>query len=167
MAHSTPARRALAVAALAVVPWTVVTVGDVVTGCFAAYLLDYTPTVDPPLRVVPIHEFFLAGGRLPRNPELLPVGYAAYGLALAGAVTNALSARAGRPSPVPERAVAGLLALSAVVHVGVALTFLHRLWYTAVPVAPVLALALAWWFYWRNRPSASGLGPEGEDRKPR
>jgi uncharacterized protein (TIGR04206 family) len=161
MAHSTPARRALAVAALAVVPWTVVTVGDVVTGFFPVFLLAYDPTVVPPLGIVPIHEFFLAGGRLPRNPELLPVSYVAYALALAGAVTHVFAVRSGRTSPVPERAVAGLLALSAVVHLGVAVTFVHRLRYTAIPVAPVLALAVAWWFYWPELRSLV-LAPVGE-----
>lgn len=162
MAHSTQIRRALAVATLAVVPWTVVAVGDVVTGFFPGFLLDYNPGVVPPARFVPIHEFFLAGGRLPRNPELLPVGYLAYGLALAGATANALFGRraAGDP-PVPERAVAGLLALAGVVHLGVALAFLHRLRYTAVPVAPVLVLAVVWWFYWPEVRSLV-LAPVGE-----
>jgi len=161
MTHSTPARRALALAGLAVVPWTVVAVGDVVTGFFPAFFVDYNPAVAPPVRIVVLPEFFLAGGRLPRHPSLLPVSYLAYWLALAGAVAQAAFDRNGRRSPIPERAVGGLLALSGVVHLGVALTFLHRLRYVAAPVAPVLVLAAVWWFYWSEVRSLL-LAPVGD-----
>jgi uncharacterized protein (TIGR04206 family) len=42
---------------------------------------------------------------------------------------------------------AGFLVLPAVTHLGVAYAFLHRLASLPLPVGPVVAVALAWWYY--------------------
>lgn len=136
MAHSSPRRRLLALLVLAVVPWTVVFVGDQVTLFFPFGVVNTDP-----LAFVDLPTWFAGGGALPRNPELLPLSY----LFHLGALLSALAGLWGRE---PPRLTAGLLVLAAVAHLGVAYSVLHRIAYLPVPVGPVLALAAAWWFYW-------------------
>ena len=136
MAHSTPGRRLLVLLAVALVPWTVVFVGHEVTLFFPVGVLDWNTR-----SFVPLHTWFAGGGRLPRNPELLPLSYLFYALAL-------LSAAAGLRDRESPRLTVGLLVLAGVAHLGVAYSVLHRVAYAPVPVGPFLLAAVAWWFYW-------------------
>ncbi|WP_435197243.1 TIGR04206 family protein [Natronomonas sp. EA1] len=144
MAHGSPRRRLLAILLLGLLPWTVLFIGrDVVSFVFLPGLLDYNPAVTPPLRGVPVWELFAAGGGLPRNPEAWPASALLYLLSLASACAGVL----GREDP---RLTGGALALAGVAHLLVSGAFLHRLAYTPVPIGPVCALALAWWYYWSD-----------------
>ena len=136
MAHSTPRRRLLALLALALVPWTVVFIGNQVTLFFPFGVVNTDP-----LSLVDLLTWFAGGGALPRNPELLPLSYLFY----LGALVSALAGLWGREAP---RLTAGLLVLAGLTHLGVAYSVLHRIAYLPVPVGALLALALAWWFYW-------------------
>ena len=136
MAHSTPRRRLLVLLALGAVPWTVVFVGRELT-----LFLPFGVLNTNPLELVFLADWFAGGGRLPRNPELLPLSYLFY----LGALLSALTGLWGRE---PPRLTAGLLVLAGVTHLGVSYSVLHRVAYLPVPVGPVLALLAAWWFYW-------------------
>ena len=136
MAHSTPRRRLFALLALGAVPWTVVVIGDQLTLFFPGGVLNTDP-----IAFVDLFTWFAGGGGLPRNPELLPLSYLFY----LGAI---LSAAAGLWNREPPRLTAGLLVLAGIAHLGVAYSVLHRIAYLPVPVGPLLAFAVAWWFYW-------------------
>ena len=136
MAHSTPRRRLAALLALGLVPWTVVFVGDQVT-----LFLTFGVFNTGPVEFTFLPTWFAGGGRIPRNPELLPLSYLFYLGAL-------LSATAGLGAREPPRLTAGLLVLAGVTHLGVSYSVLHRIAYLPVPAGALLALALAWWFYW-------------------
>jgi uncharacterized protein (TIGR04206 family) len=152
VAHSTPSRRLLVLLALGVVPWTVVFVGRELTLFFPFGVLNTNP-----LELTLLAEWFAGGGRLPRNPELLPLSYLFY-------LGTLLSAFAGIWDREPPRLTAGLLVLAGVTHLGVSYSVLHRIGYLPVPVAALLALALAWWFYWPDLRTVlfAPVGPEGE-----
>lgn len=141
MTRASPRRRAVAIGLLSVLPWTVVSVGPVVTLFFPAALLDYNPGVTPPLRVIPLWEFLAAGGRIPTNPDLFPLSLLAYHLALAGALARIWDDR------IPDRAIAGLLLFAGLLHLSVPLAFSHRLRYAAFPVATLAPPGVVWWYY--------------------
>jgi len=136
VAHSTPPRRLVALLALGVVPWTAVLVGSELTLFFPFGVLNTNP-----LELTVLTEWFAGGGRLPRNPELLPLSYLFY----LGALLGVLAGVRGRE---PARLTAGLLVLAGLTHLGVSYSVLHRVAYVPVPVGALLALAAAWWFYW-------------------
>jgi len=136
VAHSTPPRRLVALLALGVVPWTAVLVGSELTLFFPFGVLNTNP-----LELTVLTEWFAGGGRLPRNPELLPLSYVFY----LGALLGVLAGVRGRE---PARLTAGLLVLAGLTHLGVSYSVLHRVAYVPVPVGALLALAAAWWFYW-------------------
>lgn len=138
MAHSTPRRRLLVLLALGVVPWTVVSVGSELTLFFPFGVLNTNP-----LELVFLAEWFADGGRLPRNPELLPLSYLFY----LGALLSALAGPWGRE---PPRLTAGLLVLAGVAHLGVSYSVLHRVAYTPVPVGPFVLTTVVWWLYWSD-----------------
>jgi len=143
--RASPRRRLLAVALLLATPWTVLLIvrpdGTAVNGLFPLFVLDANAAVEPPLRVIPTWRFFLAGGGIPRNPELWPASILLYFVALASAVAGVV---ADWEDP---RLTGGTLALAGAAGLGVAYSFSHRLAYTPVPVGALLALALAWWYY--------------------
>jgi uncharacterized protein (TIGR04206 family) len=136
VAHSTPRRRLLVLLALGLVPWTVVFIGSELSLFFPFGVLNTNP-----LELTTLHEWFAGGGRLPRNPELLPLSYTFY----LGALLSALAGVWGRE---PPRLTAGLLVLAGITHFGVSYSVLHRIAYLPLPVGAPLALAAAWWFYW-------------------
>jgi uncharacterized protein (TIGR04206 family) len=147
-------RRVAAIGALAVLPSTVLLVGnDVVTLVFLPGLVDYNPAVEPAVRLLPLWEIVAAGGALPRNPDLWPVSLVVYCLALA-------SACAGQVRDENAGLTAGFLVLPAVTHLGVAYAFLHRLASLPLPVGPVVAVALAWWYYWPALRTTLRVRPE-------
>jgi uncharacterized protein (TIGR04206 family) len=153
MAHSTARRRLLTLLALAVVPWTVVFIGSELTLFFPFGVLNTNP-----LELVDVYSWFAGGGRLPRSPDLLPLSYVFYTLALA-------SVAAGLLGREPRRLTAGLLVLAGVSHLGVSYSVLHRLRYTPVPVGALLLVAAAWWFYWPDlRSVLFAPGGDAEER---
>jgi uncharacterized protein (TIGR04206 family) len=143
--HGTPRTRALVVVLLGLAPWTVVFVGDELT---LVFLYGFVNT--NPLAFVSVPELLARGGGLPRRPLLLP----ASGLVYAGATASAL---AGFVEREDGRVTGYLLVLAALAGFGVAFAVLHRVRYTPLPVGPLLALAVAWWFYWpaMRRPVAA------------
>jgi uncharacterized protein (TIGR04206 family) len=137
VAHSTPGRRLLALLAVAVVPWTVVFIGNEVTLLFPFGVFNSNPP-----QLMDLYTLLSFGWRLPRNPELVPLSYTFYALALVSVAVGAVR------DAEPERLTAGLLVLAGVTHVGVAYSVAYRLQWTPVPVGSLLLLAAAWWFYW-------------------
>lgn len=135
--RGTPRRRLAAVAALAVVPWTVIRIHGELTLVFPWGFLNTNPVelIDTYTLLV------VAGGGLPRNPELLPLSILFYAVALG----SAAAALVDREDP---RLTAGLLVLAGVAHLGVAHAFSHRLNYTPIPFGALLMPAVAWWYYW-------------------
>jgi uncharacterized protein (TIGR04206 family) len=140
VATSTPRRRLLALLAVAVVPWTVVFIGNEVTMLFPFGVFNSNPP-----ELADLYTLLSYGWRLPRNPELLPLSYTFYALALACVGAGVL-----REGLEPERLTAGLLVLAGVTHVGVAYSVAYRLQWTPVPVGSLLLLATAWWYYWED-----------------
>jgi uncharacterized protein (TIGR04206 family) len=150
MTHSTARQRLLTLLALAVVPWTVVFIRGEVTLFFPFGVVNTNP-----LAFADILTLFSRGWGLPRNPDLLPLSYVFYTLALASAV-------AGLFDREPTRLTAGLLVLAGLTHLGVAYSVVHRLGYTPVPFGAVLLVAAAWWFYWPDLRSVL-FAPEGAE----
>ena len=133
----TPRRRLLVVAALGLLPWTVILVGGELTLVFPFGFFNTNPP-----ELVDIYTFlFVAGGRLPRNPQLLPLSILFY----LGALGSAAAGLVDREDP---RLTAGLLVLAGVAHLGVAYSVSHRIRYTPVPFGALGMLAVAWWYYW-------------------
>jgi uncharacterized protein (TIGR04206 family) len=137
LVHGTARRRLAVIAALAVVPWTVILIYGEATLVFPWGFLNTNPVelIDTYTLLV------VAGGGLPRNPQLLPLSILFWAVALASAAAGLV----GREDP---RFTAGLLVLSGVSHLGVAYAFSHRLAYTPVPFGAVLMFVVAWWYYW-------------------
>jgi uncharacterized protein (TIGR04206 family) len=135
--HGSPGRRLAVIAALAVVPWTVILVYGEVTLVFPFGFLN----TNPPELIDIYRLLVVAKGGLPRNPELLPLSILFYLVALASAAAGLV----GREDP---RFTAGILVLAGLSHLGVAYAFSHRLAYTPVPFGAVLMVAVAWWYYW-------------------
>ncbi|WP_276257571.1 TIGR04206 family protein [Haloglomus litoreum] len=135
--HGSPRRRFAVVAALAVVPWTVILIYGEVTLVFPFGFLN----TNPPELIDTYTLLVVAKGGLPRNPELLPLSILFYLVALASAGAGLV----GREDP---RFTAGLLVLAGGSHLGVAYAFSHRLAYTPVPFGAVIMFAVAWWYYW-------------------
>ncbi|MFC7177399.1 TIGR04206 family protein [Halosegnis marinus] len=134
-----------AVALLLACPWTVLVItgpnGTAVNGVFPLFVLDANLALSPPVRVIPVWRFFLAGGGIPRNPELWPTSVLTYLVALASAASGHVL---GREDP---RFTGGALALAGLTGLGVTWAFSHRLVYTSLPAGALAALALAWWYY--------------------
>ncbi|WP_255150268.1 TIGR04206 family protein [Halorarius halobius] len=142
-ARGSPRRRLAALVALAAVPWTLFLVaGGRATAVLPFLVVDYNPALDPTIRFVPVYRFFLAGGGLPRNPQLWPASVLLYLVALASGAAGALLDRED------ARVTAGALVLSGVAHLGVTFAFSHRLTWTPLPVGLVAVFGVAWWYYW-------------------
>jgi uncharacterized protein (TIGR04206 family) len=135
--HGSPRRRLAVIAALAVVPWTVILIYGEVTLVFPFGFFN----TNPPELIDIYRLLIVAKGGLPRNPELLPVSIILWAVALA-------SAAAGLVGHEDPRFTAGILVLAGLSHFGVAYAFSHRLAYTPVPFGAVLMLVVAWWYYW-------------------
>jgi uncharacterized protein (TIGR04206 family) len=110
-----------------------------------------------PVEFTDLDRWFAGGGQLPRSPDLLPLSYTFYAVALASAAAGL----AGRERP---RLTAGLLVLAGLSHLGVSYSVVHRLRYTPVPVGALLLVAAAWWFYWPDLRSVL-FAPVAPDRK--
>lgn len=135
--HASPRRRLVAVAALAVVPWTVIFIYGEVTLVFPWGFLNTNP-----LELIDTYTLLVvAGGGLPRNPQLLPLSILFWIVALS-------SAAAGLIDREDPRFTAGLLVLAGLSHLGVAYAFSHRLAYTPVPFGTLVMFVVAWWYYW-------------------
>jgi uncharacterized protein (TIGR04206 family) len=135
--HGTPGRRLGVVLALAFVPWTVISIYGEWT---LVFLFGFFNT-NPPQLVDIYTMLFVAGGGLPRNPELLPLSVLFFGVAL-------VSAAAGLVDREDPRLTAGMLVLAGIAHLGVAYSVSHRIYYTPVPFGALLTFVVAWWYYW-------------------
>jgi uncharacterized protein (TIGR04206 family) len=130
-------RRLLAVVALALVPWTILSSG-VLTLLFPFGLVNTTP-----LHLTTLLEYRRFTGGFAALPGFLrawPTSVLLYLGALASAVGGVL----GRED---RRVTGGLLVLTGITHLGLAVGFL-RTGRLALPLGPFLAFALAWWCYW-------------------
>lgn len=134
--HGSPGRRLAAIAALGVVPWTVILIYGEVTLVFPFGFFNTNPPA-----LVDLYTLLSSGGGLPRNPELLPASTLLY----AGALLSAAAALVDREDP---RLTAGLLVFAGLAHLGVTYAVVHRLRYTPLPVGALLLFVAAWWFYW-------------------
>jgi uncharacterized protein (TIGR04206 family) len=135
--HGTPGRRLGVIAALAFVPWTVISIYGEWTLVFPFGFFN----TNPPQLVDLYTMLFVAGGGLPRNPELLPLSVLFFAVAVASAAAGLL----GREDP---RLTAGMLVLAGIAHLGVAYSVSHRIHYTPVPLGALLLFVVAWWYYW-------------------
>ncbi|EMA45194.1 TIGR04206 family protein [Halococcus saccharolyticus] len=135
---STPRRRLLVLLALGLVPWTVL-VGSEVTLLFPFGLVNANP-----LHLTPLNDYlrFARGfAALPRYLQAWPVSVGCYLAGLASALVGVV----WREDP---RVTGGLIALAGLSHVSVAVGLSRGIGRLALPIGPVLALAVAWWFYW-------------------
>lgn len=134
-------RRPLLVAAIGLVPWTVVVYPNGVDLVFPWGLVNTNP---PAVVDLPSYLFvYTAGpGSLPDRLTAWPESALLFGLA----VGSASLAAVGRED---SRITAALLGLAGVVHFRVALGLI-RLGETAIPVGPALLLGAAWWAYGRG-----------------
>ncbi|WP_246045739.1 TIGR04206 family protein [Halorussus ruber] len=126
-------RRLLALAAMFLVPWTVLTTGDLV---FAWGLLSLDP-----LHVTTLPDYLFVYTRgLPRRLLAWPVAVLLYLLAVGSALLGLVGREDGRVT-------GGLLVFSGVSGLQFALG-MTRSGLLAVPVGVVLLWTAAWWFYW-------------------
>jgi uncharacterized protein (TIGR04206 family) len=129
--------RLLAVAALALVPWTILSSG-VLTLLFPFGLVNTTP-----LHLTTLLEYRRFTGGFAGLPGFLQAWPTSVLLYL-GALASAIGGVAGHED---RRVTGGLLVFTAIAHLGLAVGFL-RTGRLAVPLGPVLAVAVAWWCYW-------------------
>ncbi|WP_115863746.1 TIGR04206 family protein [Halorussus litoreus] len=126
-------RRLLALAALAIAPWTVLGAGDFV---FAWGLA----TVDP-LHVTTLPDYlFVYTAGLPARLLAWPIAVLLYLLAV-------VSAALGTAGWEDRRVTGGLLVLAGASHLRFSLG-LSRLGLLAVPTGSLLLWTAAWWFHW-------------------
>jgi uncharacterized protein (TIGR04206 family) len=130
-------RRLSLLLALALVPWTMV-LGGVLTLVFPFGLVNTTP-----LHLTSLLDYLRFTGGFAALPGFLRAWPTSVLLYL-GALASAFGGVFGHED---RRVTGGLLALTGITHLGLAVGF-SRVGRLAVPVAPVLALALAWWLYW-------------------
>ena len=133
-----PRRRLLALLALGIVPWTVVVEGDV-TLLFSFGLVNANP-----LHLTPLDDYLRFAQGFAALPEYLQAWPVSVGCYLA-AIASALGGVAWRED---RRVTGGLVVLTGLSHVGVAIGLSRGIGRIALPLGPVLALAIAWWLYW-------------------
>jgi len=133
MRGESPARRPLALLAVALLPWSVLTTGELV---FAWGLV----TTDP-VHVTTLTDYlFVYTMGLPTRLLAWPVAVLLYLLALASAAVGAVG-------PEDRRVTAGLLVLAGASHLRFSVG-LARPGALAVPTGTVLLWLAAWWFHW-------------------
>ena len=133
-------RRLLAVAVLALVPWTILS-GGVFTLVFPFGLVNATP-----LHLTTLLDYLRFTGGFAALPGFLrawPTSVLLY----SGALTSAVGGVFGHED---RRVTGGLLVLAGITHLGLAVGFL-RTGRLAIPLGPFLAFVLAWWLYWPAR----------------
>ncbi|WP_439026656.1 TIGR04206 family protein [Haloarchaeobius sp. DT45] len=136
-----PRRRLAVVVLVGLFPWTVVLANGEYTMVFPWALVD-----PDSLHVTPIFDYLFrfTGGFASLPPFLQAWPLATLSL-VAALVTAVIAATTGHEDP---RLTGGLLALAGLTSFRLALGFLARPSQTAVPVAGVLALVVAWRLYW-------------------
>jgi len=138
VSSTAPRRRLLAHLALGLVTWTVL-VGSGVTLLFPFGLVNADPLhltlLDDYLR------FARGFAALPRYLQAWPVSVGCYLAALASALTGVV----WREDP---RVTGGLVVLTGLSHATVAVGLSRGIGRLALPVGPVLAFAIVWWWYW-------------------
>ena len=126
------------VAAVGVLPWSLVFAGGELTLVFAFGLVDPAPLY---VTDVLTYTFVYTGG-LPEFLFAWPVGVLLYAVALAGALSGRLWGREDR------RVTALLLVLVGLTQVSFAWGLFQRPGTVAVPVGTLLCLVAVWWFDW-------------------
>ncbi|WP_132057528.1 TIGR04206 family protein [Halorussus amylolyticus] len=127
-------RRLLALAALALAPWTVFPTGDFV---FAWGLVGTGPIH---VTTLPNYLFVYTAG-LPQRLLAWPVGVVLYLLAVGSALFGTFTAREDR------RVTGGLLILAGASHLWFTLG-MSRTGLTGFPTGTLLLWTAAWWFHW-------------------
>jgi uncharacterized protein (TIGR04206 family) len=131
-------REAAVVAALALLPWTVLSWSDGVSAVFAWGLLNPAP---PHVVLLSDYLFRFSGGPagLPERLLAWPMSVLLYLGALASAAGGFLGCE-------DRRVTGGLLVFAGVSHLGFTLG-LQQPGMTVVPVGPVALWAVSWWVY--------------------
>jgi uncharacterized protein (TIGR04206 family) len=141
-------RRLAAVAAIGLLPWSLVFAGSELTLVFAFGLVDPEPLY---LTDVATYTFVYTGG-LPEFLFAWPVGVALYLVALASAVSGVLFGREDR------RVTAVLLVLVGATQASFAWGLSGRSHTLAVPLGTLLCLTVVWWFDWPHLRASLILG---------
>jgi uncharacterized protein (TIGR04206 family) len=142
-----------AVAALGVLPWTVVVYAGGVDLLFPWGLVNSNPwhLTDLPAYLTVYTRGFRS---LPPRLQAWPLATGLYLLAVGGGVLSV-----SRPEWGDARVTAGLLALAGAVHLQATLG-LARIGERSLPVGAVLAFGVAWWVYARGRHGRAGTDTE-------
>ena len=127
--------RLLSVLTLAVVPWTVVFSGGIITLVFPWGMAGFDP-----FTVTWLHEYLSATKSLPRQLEAWPISAFLYALALASTIGGVVTGVEDR------RVTGGLLVIAGISHLSVS-SWVLGTGRIGIPVGTVLSLALAWWFH--------------------
>jgi uncharacterized protein (TIGR04206 family) len=141
-------RRLVAIAALLVLPWSLIFAGDALTLVFPFGLVDpRTLHLTDVVSYTTVHT-----GGLPGYLFAWPVGSLLYLGALASAAAGVLLDREDR------RVTAGLLVLAGFTQLSFAWGFTRRIDTVAVPLGTILAWTVVWWFDWPAVRAALSVG---------
>ncbi|WP_336002502.1 TIGR04206 family protein [Halorientalis halophila] len=146
-----PTRRLLAALAVALVPWTVLTIGSDVSLFFTFGILN----VDP-LGLTTITDFYF------RYTAALPEYLTAWGLSVLVFAVGLASALVGLVWREDPRVTAAMFVFAGFGQLLFALGFLRRVGYTAIPIGTVLLWALVWRYYRRDLASIVQF-PDGRE----
>ena len=141
-------RRLLALVVVGLLPWTVI-VGP--GGVETVFLFGLANPATGHFVSLPAYLFVLTSGL----PDRLLAWPASALLYAGGLVAEVVDERRGGD----VRLTAGLVGLAGLAHLGFALGIVTREGSTVVPLGPVLAGLVVWWFYWpalRNEASLTG-----------
>lgn len=141
----TAKRRLLAILALGIIPWTVVT-----TDGFVSLVFPFGLVTPDPFHLLTIFDYLrFSGGQVTQYIDTWPIGALLY----VGTLVSAVVAAFGYENP---RLTGGFLVFTALSQIPFVIGFSRRLEYTAFPVGTVLMLVVAWWFYWPAVRSSDG-----------
>ena len=133
-----PKRRLLAVLAVGILPWSLVTTAGATTIFHSVAFVNLAG----PQNAINVYEYvFVFTDGLPEYILSWPIGLAIYAAAL-------VSATLGLSDREDPRLTAGLLVLVALTQLNFTIGFASRPGYFAVPIATFTVLALVWWAYW-------------------
>jgi uncharacterized protein (TIGR04206 family) len=148
MAHGTPRRRLFVIAALGVLPWTVLAIGSDFTFVFGVGLFN----TDPP-QFVDLYRYLFV---YTAGPSALPEYLLAWPTSLLlylGALASGLGGLFGHED---RRVTAGLLVVAGFTQLSVAWGLSRVGARLAVPIGTAVFWSVVWWFYW---PDVRAMGP--------